>query len=73
MPMKLPWKRLRFEVVPVPVSPETTSGTAISIAPRRQLSQMRLPRTWLPLPPAIRMPVPTGTGTRGITSVSVLA
>src|SRR5215210_5497735 len=68
VPMTLSWKRLRLDVLPLPTLPDTASGTAISIEPRRQLSQMRFPRTSLLLPPPIRRPVPTGIGTRGITS-----
>ena len=71
MPMMLSWKWLRCEVdSALSVLSDTASGTAISIAPRRQLSQKRLPRISLLLPPAIRRPVPTGTGTSGLTSES---
>src|SRR5688572_3499391 len=44
------------------------SGTANSITARLQLFQKRLLRTRLLLPPAIHIPVPTGTGTVGSTS-----
>src|SRR5215210_255553 len=70
IPITLLWYRLRCETefAVVASSSENESGTLISIVPRRQLSQMRFPRTSLPLPPAIRMPTPTGTGTFGSTS-----
>ena len=39
-----------------------------SIVPRFQLSQIRLWSISLLLPPAMKMPTPTGTGTLGTTS-----
>ena len=45
---------------PVGSSPRSTRGTQSSLIPSRQLSQIRLPLAMLPLPPAIRMPVPAG-------------
>ena len=71
IPMTLSWNWLRWEVDSTLSNlSDTASGTAISIVPRRQLSQNRLPRTWSLLPPAISSPVPTGTGTSGATSES---
>src|SRR5215218_6189844 len=77
IPITLSWKRLRYEVetldssqpacsLPPAPGPHTkASGTANSIVPRRQLSQKWLLRTVMLLPPAIHMPVPTGSGTVG--------
>ena len=81
--MTFPVNELRYDVdslfglqpvTGVSVGPHTTaSGTANSITPRRQLSQKWLLRTMLSLPPAIHMPVPTGTGTEGCTSSALPA
>src|SRR3954447_22317763 len=79
-PILLPENWFRYEVagtVDVGSQPATWlfgslqtnwSGAWKSIVPRRQLSQKRLLRTTLALPPAIQRPTPTGTGTVGVTS-----
>src|SRR4051794_35484258 len=83
IPKWLPKNRLSYDVEtlvgsqpgtgvddPTGGGPHTVaSGTANSIVPRRQLSQNQLPCTWLALPPASHMPVPTGAEMNGSTSL----
>jgi hypothetical protein len=59
--------------LPTGGGPQTrASGTAKTIAPRRQLSKKWLFLTSFALPPAIHKPVPTGAGMNGSTSESAV-